>query len=1554
MKNFKKLLVTLLALVLLICGATVVSLAADTPAEIIAEAQILLDQATQEDGYIAVRSQKMRELDQLINSNYATIKNSQEWRDFQIGYRAAQEQLKEDSVAEAAKSMDRLFDKETSAAEASALYSGLSQLLSLSGDGRGYFDTDSEAFAALNLRMKVGEAIAKLQAAEDTVVAKDKGAALLWISNYKTAYLDEDASVTAGADYALMNEWFNEIYAVTAPMLYSEIRALTDEACLSKTTLARGIEIADEIDSYFSGCYFKDDDTAKEPTKMYAAFARVYVYLNEIERTKGLLAQGAHLKTLVALRETLVLDNNPNGENFARYEDFTARYNALLDIADEDSVLSRLCALANGYKKDVADVFTEGYTGALKDAAAIRAVVDELDGLIATCYFPTTATYANDLAVASAYAKIYDFYVAMKTMDTAEDAFITRNRLYKAAIDAYAPLNAGVLNAEPAYRDAFLSLYNSMTSQASLEITNILNSWLTTAQNGDAKDEAGEYKISLDDAVAAYNNLQTYYITKDTALYFRATEDKTVTAKVKQACQKVEERLMQTLADELLAAKNLVQIPEELATVDPVGLAEREAKLDALLLRSDGLAFSYVDAQTLALFRHDLIVSKMLTILCKVEIEYAKGADGEAASVAFYNELKTFAGDHLTEIDTAAEDYAAYLLYLNKAEVKMGNANVPGARPYLDALAAVVDADNFDKVYALMHLQEYMRQNSITRPDPSDTTSASALFYAEYDALSGKVAAWRKAIKDAREALVPLSDYSLTGINEYNMEDSALTAALKAGDVFIGTDKRYGGANGSETCATIDYLAGKDTYFNASLPSSTANIIFEMDLTTFTSWPKGGVSFNSKTKGLTKTGDFWPWIGMITGDGQLKVPVGSTNNFGSNGSKVVTNREGGYIIPGQWTHFVIVYNAMEKTVSYYINDERIVGTDGKDTWSCAMSDSWNFEQALRIGNSQDATNAGSFSIDNLQIYVGDQPRNINLFSEMSDAQRFVYYTNYAKKYIDSNGATGTASDAKLCYDEAMALHSLYWGIPEGATEKTYLFDPEAEGYVDGGNVTYAALKQAVDDYLVVAAQADTVIDNAMVAECFKTVKDMIEELKGLTGIDNLNARKTLLDKFNAYIEANVSYLARLNATDAAAYEQCLKDRDAIVKEIEVYSRANEYIAMVNKLAAARDLYSRTVYRAQAQDMMKSMETDASLGYFDLEEVKADVAEFAAAIELFAEQSKLLDDQLIRDNNEIIIDCMGRFPATPEEAMKNYAYLNKYIVLVRSILLEGDYDAKDAGVQEALAVYKKMNDLFYDALQKDHAASLQALIDQFNTETAYITRLGIYTATKSYLEQNKATIDRSHDAIKGIYSQYEIMHAQFGSEAGREEEWIKYGETLQANTLKFVNIVMQMRFSGNYEELLSLREQAAAVYYYMDSTTADAQLAVEYYHTYEKLLTYKALCGDAFIDAAYALKKAKTMEDTYLALLAAKAAYELADTTYKGALTYTEQAGETTYTVTFSMQEAVETYTIALSQYNSFVTVINGEVNVVLDIVCAVRASFSVNQPIVALFKKFYD
>lgn len=1552
MKNFKKLLVTVLALVLLVCGITVVSLAADTPAEIIAEAQILLDQAANDGEFIAVRAQKMRELDKLINANMANIKNSPEWRSFQVGYKAAQNKLKEDCVIEANASFDTLLDRETTSAEASALYAGLSQLVSLSDDGRGYFDTDSEAFKALLLRMKVAEAIARLQTAEDTVVAKDKGASLLWVDTYRTQYLLEDTAVQALADYQVIRPWFDELYASVSDSLYAEIHALTDEACRSTTTFARGLVLADEIELYFKSCYFDKAQVQYATERLYANYARVFVYLNEIERSSVLVTKGAYLKELVALNDSTTLDKM----NAAVYEDYTARYNALLDMTDSGSVVSRLCALAEGYKKDVADVFKPGYAGPLTTTAAIQSVVDELDGLVATCYF-ASATYQNDLAVAQAYAKIYDFYTAMQKMETetALENIVARNALYKAAVASFSSLQNKVLSATDIYKNPFINLYTDLIGKAGSEINKLLQDWITVAEASDEKDDDGNYVKTLEQAKTAYDNLQTYYLTKTSALYFSATENKTLTNRIKTACQNVEERMLADFAQMLAAAKNAVVIPENLAEVDPEGLAARDAKLDELLLLVDGLTLSYADTTVFEGILHELYVAKMLTILCQAEVEYAK-ADGMDAAIAFYNELKTFTGAHISGVDNEAEDYLAYAQLLNKLEVKMGDSNVPGAQPYLEALEAVVDNDNFDKVYALMHLDEYIRNNKIVRPDASDTTSQSALFYQKYDELAGKVKAWRQAIVDEREANVTLGDYNISGGNTYDM-DSKQASAQKGDGTFTAKDSREYGANGSTYYATFEYMKGSssDGYIAVNLPSSTENVIIEMDITTFTYWPTGGVSFNSGSNGLNTGARLYPWIGAIDANGQIVAPNGKSHGYGP----TLTDREGGYIIPGQWTHFVIVYNAKEKMVSYYVNDEKIVDADGKDAWSCANTDDFNFNEALRIGNAN--SGGGSFSIDNVKLYIGNQPRNTELFSQMSALKKFAYYTDYVKKYIDSNGLVGSAADAKTCYEEIAALHVLYWGIKnEGDTDKTYLFDETtywdatAAGYVDPG-ITYTEFKKAIDDYNYVAAHADDVIEGALVESTFTTLQSMITQLEALTGIDNLTKRKSLLADFDAYVEANLSYIGQFNADQTAAYQIFLTKRDAVAVEIDAYARANEYIEVVKKFAAARDLYSRTVYRSQAQNMMALMETDAALGHFNLNLIKQEVEAFAAAIATFEEQSALLDAQLTQDNNNIIIDCMSRFPATPEEAMKNYSYLNKYIVLVRRILLEGNYDPNNLLVQDALIIYEKMNALFYDALQKDHAAYVQDLIDQFNAETSYIARLGIYTATKAYLEDNAATIDRTHDSIKGIYSQFEIMDAKFGSSEGKEEQWQEYGQILEANALKFANLVVQMRFCESYAELVSLREQAAALYYYMDSASADAQLAVEYYHAYENLITQKALYSEAFIDVAYALKKANGMKETYFALLAAKKAFELADVTYDGYLTFYEVGSDDKeYGVVFSMDEAVEVYRIALAQYSSFVTVINNEVNVVLDVVCSVRATYPVNQPIVALFKKYYD
>ena len=1540
MKNLKKLLVTMLALVLLICGATVVSLAADTPAEIMADAQELLDAATKEGEFIAVRSQKMRELDKLIADNMATIRNDSEWLSFQVSYKAHQDKLREDCVAEATAALDQLLERSTTKKEAELLYAGLSTLVSRTGEGRGYFDTESAEFAELTLRMKIAEPISKLQIAEDSVLAKDKGASLKWVDTYRAAYLADDAAVTATEDYAIMNEWFKALYAEIDEAMFAEIRALTDKACLASTSFKDAEALVAEIEAYLANCYF--DTTAAEysNTLMYAKFAGAYTYLNQIERTKVLVTQGELLKTLSEMLADLSLSSGVQ----PMYDDFFARYNKLVDATDEASVVSRLRVIADGYKADVAAVFTEGYNGPLKSADDIADVVDEFQTLVSDCYLGTS-TYAADLSVAKIYAAIYDFYAAMVDPDEAPDAYIARNKLYKAAISSYNN-NAGALNsAEPAYANTMIALYDTLCADAKAEITEILDGWVATVASAGIKDADGVYVTAFAEVREAMDCLSTHYLGK-TPLYFREVEDKALTAKIKGYVETAETRVLGELCELLATVEVEGALPENLADMDATALAYRVETLAALSEMFDGLVFSFgTNPDDFAVFISDYHISTFLTKLC--EIEAAFKAEDDEGAVALYNELKSLVSTNITAVDTEAEAYLLYLSHLNKIEVRMGDANVPGARPYLDAVAAVVDNDSFEKVYKLMELDEYMRQNKITRPDPSDTTSASALFYAEYDELANKIKVWRQAIVDEREKDVPMSDYNSTAVTEYDA-DTKQASATKYNHTFIPRDGREYGSEGSQFYTTLEMSpSGGDGFINLTLPSPTENVVIEMDITTFTHLPPNGIPFDSGTNTLDTNTRIYPFLCRISANGELIAAGGNHNN-----GPTVT---GPIIIPGQWTHLVICYNAKEKMVSYYVNDEKIV-YNGVDAWSCAYSTGpYNFKEALRVGN---GGTSGSFSIDSVRLYLGNAPRDVNFLRNMSTPKKFAYFVDFVKSYIDEG--KGTATDAKTCYEELRNTINVFWGTrldPDGnPLPETYLFDETTywSGAEDVG-ITYEELKKAVDDFHYVAEHADAVIEAEMVEECYNNLNSQMDAIKAAAGIAKLATRQNLLADFEAYVEANLSYIAAFNDTQKAGYAQMLADKAAIELEVEAYSRANEYITMVNKFAAARDLYSRTVYRNDAALQMAEMERDAALGYFNLEQIKGEIAEFAAAIETFSTENAKLEAQIVKDNNRLIVDCMARFPATADEAMKNYATLNKYIVAVRRILGEGNYDAKDPDVEAAIAKYNVMNASFYDALQRDHAAFVQELIDEFNaTNTAYIAKLGIYRQVKSYLEENAETIDLTHDAIKGIYSQFEIMDAQFGTEEGREEQWKEYETILASNTLKFIALVTQMRFETSYDEVLRLRDEAAKLFYYMDSTTPEAQLAIENYQACEQFLAQATVNADKFIETVYKLKKATDMKSTYLALVAAQAAFAEIDVTCLSSLTFYERGEDKEIAVVLTTEEAIETYQITLSQYTSFVTVTNAESDVVLDVVCTVRAAYPTTRTMVALFKKFYD
>ncbi len=1583
MKNFKKLLVTLLALVLLVCGAVVVSLAADTPAEVIADARILLEQAMQEDGAPAVRSQKMRQLDNLINGNLAKIKDSQEWRDFQVEYKTAQLELKEFNVAYANDSIDKIMNKATSGTVAVELYDGLSAFVAPGGDLRGYFDTESEEFLALQTRMRFAQAAVKLQSAEDASISKVKGTFLLWVDNYMSLSLSSE-ELQAMPEYAMLESWFGELYDLVKGVLFYEIDTLTDEAIAATTSFERALELYEQIESYFTTCYFDQKASDYIETRARSRFAKPFGYLNEIERIDDLYEQGKHLKALAEFLSVTSMSSTVE-----EYESFYSRYNPIIDTTDADSILSRLYAKADGYKALIAEAFTEGYEGELNSKSAILEIVYELETWVYDCYFPNNA-YIEDAAVAAGYADIYDFHVVFSTAVETQEEKIARNKYYKDAVALYNALGSSIATATPEYANAFQALYDRLTAQANAEIVAVRDGWYKTLNECEAKQEDGEtYFFSFAEVKAAFSDMTAYYITAATALYYGAGDDSAYKAEVMIALLKAETRMLSELKANMLIAASLLTIPEVLAEADPVALAARSEALQKVFDESETVTFAQTAVETLGAFRHELIVHMLLTKLCEVEVEYAKGAEYVEVAGVLYNELKIFAEAQKDRILVENADYVAYTALLNITAVKIGSAYVSGTREFLDALKAVVDEDSFDKVYALMHLDEYIRQNGIVRPDVMDPESEIGKMFAEYDEYAGKVKAWRQAKVDERESLVPLSAYSNTTMQFTDMENKVLTWNKGANHKFVGSDKTHYGANGSETYATLYYgSGGGDGYISANVASKNQNFVFELDITTFTALPSGGVPFTSGAYGKNTGARIFPRLGAITGAGQLQIPNGYGNG------NITISREGGFIVPGQWTHIAIIYNAANKTVSYYVNDEKIVDSNGNDTWSCTLSDDYDFSEAMRIGA---GNSNGSFSIDNVRCYVGNEIRDTELFDNMSDLELFAYYVKYARNYM-FNGI-GNVEDAKLACDMLRERINRYWGVkggnsddnsgsqipgdegsdeeflstdlptdenpaePDGdgenaggtgSNEPTYLFDEKTywdstiTGFVDPG-ISYEDFKAVVDECLKILALYDEKIESAMKVVVFVELEKKIEELESLQGIDNLTARKTLMTTIETYIETNSTYFTNLDDENLAKYTALLERKSAVEKEIEAYGRANDYILMVDKLAAARDLYSRTVYKAQAESIFALLEYD-----YDVEVLKAGAPQFAEAISIFEAQSLLLDEQLLSNNNEIIIDCMSRFPATAEDAIREYDRLNKYIVLVRDIIAGGIYDDKNLLVQEALVVYDRMNAVFYDALQVEHAKALQDMIDTFNAEGSYVTRLGIFKAVQNYLVENEATINREHSAILTILSQYEQMEEKFGSSEGLEKEWEIYGEKLKSNAVKFVSIVTQMRFADSYAELGALREEAAKLFYYMDSGDADAKIAVEYYLACETILTQKALLGERFIEAAYALGKAKTMGEIYSAILVAKAAYEVADITYDGKLSFTEIVNEVSVTVDYTMTEAVNQYLIAISSYNSFVSVINNEVNTVLDVVCSVRADFAIHQTVVALFKKFYD
>ena len=148
---------------------------------------------------------------------------------------------------------------------------------------------------------------------------------------------------------------------------------------------------------------------------------------------------------------------------------------------------------------------------------------------------------------------------------------------------------------------------------------------------------------------------------------------------------------------------------------------------------------------------------------------------------------------------------------------------------------------------------------------------------------------------------------------------------------------------------------------------------------------------------------------------------------------------------------------------------------------------------------------------------------------------------------------------------------------------------------------------------------------------------------------------------------------------------------------------------------------------------------------------------------------------------------------------------------------------------------------------------------------------------------------------------------------------EYITMLNQNTVKFINIVEEMKTQVSYKSLCELYNEALKYYYEMN-ITADAEAAIAEFENYAE--TIKKMEDDSaiFLGYANALAKARNDAALYKALVNCKSYVDLAAEDVDG------------------VKEAIADYEAALSEYNAKLAQINGDIEELNSVVTILRTN----------------
>ena len=724
------------------------------------------------------------------------------------------------------------------------------------------------------------------------------------------------------------------------------------------------------------------------------------------------------------------------------------------------------------------------------------------------------------------------------------------------------------------------------------------------------------------------------------------------------------------------------------------------------------------------------------------------------------------------------------------------------------------------------------------------------------------------------------------------------------------------------------------SYIQHSLSDCNAEngLVFEFDIATFGEIPKGGI--NIETGGI---GGLFPQPYIrIDGDGNI-ITLDTSNK-----AQILLE---GALVKGGWIHIIIAFDPDDFVYNLYAEGQYL-GTYNAGNASVPTFNHANAVFRLNGG----ASTQGEIAYDNIMIYGGSNYRSQDKLAKMSDEEKFVYFVNYA------GDTSAPVLAQKSAYDKATELFPKYWAVvdPEAETP-VYDYTDVVKQDIENGNAI--GLKAAVDAYL--NFEIDELIRNTKLDNLDTYVKNVEWLMNMERSPSSISLREALIGSIDAFVNENkdlIDYEADIYTSvpgeelpedpanpdrpgtpngkaDFEEYEAILK---TIIKEVEYDNNSIDFVKYMDRFLGATSLSSTERHYNNAKKLIDDGKLDMNIILNDEAEYRENFGDLLNAYEVYTNAHKKVDEITKTSNSKKIVTRLAQIIQyrTEEEWEANEELMKEYLDLVKDIILGRDaqgkplYDESIEGVVESVRFFDNAYGYFYNKLQDEHDAYIGELLDLMATSDDYVVKLGIIARIDRYLETNE--IDYEDDRFVAHLANLETVRSEL---VLREKD---YAQVLRQNAVYFVNYVEKMRTATNYNEQVAYFEEAALIYFSLDSSVEGVANAREIYNEYREKLTLIKDSSIEFIASVEVYKNAETADDKYAALVDCYYYAQFVELTYEG------------------VAEAMEAYKAAYDAHMGYANAVNSDITETGHAVGSFRTNCKVTPIIAIIVKKIFE